>query len=199
MGVNPLKNPIDIVIAVWKWGKYLGPEALEKGVDVCVSSWRRMAPDTMPALAKCAANYMSGQLIKMEAVLAGYVEGIALDYFGNISEGSGENIFIVKNGKVYTPSLNSAILPGITRDTVITLAKDLGMEVEERVLPRGFLYTADEVFFTGTAAEITPIRSIDKMPVGKGNRGPVTKQLQDAFFGVISGELEDRHRWLTYL
>ncbi|MEW6684581.1 MAG: branched-chain amino acid transaminase [Candidatus Edwardsbacteria bacterium] len=199
LGVNPFPNPVDVAIAVWDWGKYLGPEALEKGVSVCVSTWNRMAPNTFPALAKCGANYMNSQLIKMEALLNGYSEGIALDVNGYVSEGSGENLFIVRWGKLQTPPLGASVLPGITRHSVITLAKDLGLEVQEVLIPREALYIAEEVFFTGTAAEISPITSIDKIVIGDGKRGPIAKKLQDAFFAIVSGEEEDRHNWLTYV
>jgi branched-chain amino acid aminotransferase len=198
MGVDPFPNPVDCAILVWIWGKYLGEEALDKGVDVKVSSWWRMAPNTFPALAKSGANYMNSQLIKMEAMLDGYVEGIALNIRGHISEGSGENIFLVMNGAIYTPPLSSSILPGITRDSVITLAKDLGYSVIVETIPREMLYLADEVFFTGSAAEITPIHSIDKIIVGDGKRGPVTKKLQDEFFACLHGKREDKYHWLTY-
>lgn len=197
LGVDPGKCPIDVAIAVWDWGKYLGPEALEKGVDVRVSSWNRMAPNTFPWLAKCGANYMNSQLIKLEAKMDGYVEGIALDVFGMVSEGSGENIFLVYKGKILTPPLCVSVLPGITRDSVICLAKDLGYEVQEIGIPREMLYIADEVFFTGSAAEITPIRSIDKIIVGEGKAGPVTRSLQKAFFDIIEQKREDKWGWLT--
>jgi branched-chain amino acid aminotransferase len=196
-GVNPLPAPIEVYVAAWSWGRYLGEEALEQGVDVCVSSWTRLAPNTFPAMAKSGANYMNSQLIKMEAITNGYVEGIALDINGYVSEGSGENIFVVKNGEVFTPPLHASILPGITRDTIITLAKDLGISVLERDVPRELLYVADEVFLTGTAAEVTPVRSIDRITVGAGRRGPVTEALQKAFFDVTSGRATDTHGWLT--
>lgn len=198
LGVDPFPNPIDVSILVWDWGKYLGDEALEQGVDVHVSSWRRMAPDTFPSMAKSGGNYMNGQLIKMEAVVNGYVEGIALDAYGYISEGSGENIFLVKKGIIYTPPISSCILPGITRESTIQIAKDKGIEVREEDILREALYIADELFFVGTAAEITPIRSVDKIIVGKGRRGEITKLLQDEFFGIIKGEKEDKWNWLTY-
>lgn len=197
LGVDPGNCPIDVSIAVWDWGKYLGPEALEKGVDVKVSSWNRMAPNTFPWLAKCGANYMNSQLIKLEAKMDGYVEGIALDTFGMVSEGSGENIFLVYKGKILTPPLSVSVLPGITRDSVICLAKDLGYEVIEMGIPREMLYIADEVFFTGSAAEITPIRSIDKIQVGEGKAGPITRNLQKAFFDIIDLKREDKWGWLT--
>ncbi len=199
LGVDPFPNPVDCSILVWEWGQYLGEEALEKGIDVKVSTWWRMAPNTIPALAKAGANYMNSQLIKMEAILDGYAEGIALNIRGHVSEGSGENIFLVADGKVRTPSLSASVLPGITRDSVIAILGDLGMELIEETIPREMLYTADEVFFTGSAAEITPIRSIDRITVGSGCRGPVTEKLQEEFFAIISGAREDRHHWLTYL
>jgi branched-chain amino acid aminotransferase len=197
IGVNGMKNPVEVYIACWNWGKYLGEEALAEGVDVCVSSWSRMAPNTLPALAKAGANYMNSQLIKMEAIANGYSEGIALDTAGYVSEGSGENIFVVRDGKIHTPPLGASVLPGITRDTILTLARDLGIPVVEGLIPREMLYIADEVFFSGTAAEITPIRSIDKIGIGKGKRGPVAETLQHEFFGVINGTREDRHGWLS--
>lgn len=199
LGVDPFPNPIDCAILVWNWGKYLGDDALEKGVDVCVSSWWRMAPNTFPALAKSGANYMNSQLIKMEALVDGYSEGIALNIRGHISEGSGENIFLVFDGKVYTPPLSSSVLPGITRDSVITLLREMNITIVEETIPREMLYIADEVFFTGSAAEITPIRSIDRIIIGTGKPGPVTKQLQKAFFAYINGEREDTYGWLTYI
>jgi branched-chain amino acid aminotransferase len=198
VGVSPLKNPIEIYLLAWQWGKYLGAEALAQGVDVCVASWHRMAPNTMPAMAKAASNYMNAQLIKMEALTNGYVEGIALDPSGYISEGSGENIFLVRDGKIYTPPLASSVLPGITRDSVITLARELDYEVSEQPLAREMLYIADEVFFTGTAAEITPIRSVDRIVVGKGQPGPVTRRLQERFLAIVEGRGEDKYGWLTF-
>jgi branched-chain amino acid aminotransferase len=197
LGVNPFPCPIETAILVWEWGKYLGAEAIEQGVDVCVSSWNRMAPNTFPAMAKASANYMNSQLIRMEAIVGGFVEGIALDPSGHVSEGSGENVFVLKHGKIYTPHLAASVLSGITRGTVITIAHDLGIEVIEGAIPREMLYIADEVFLTGTAAEITPVRSIDKIPVGSGRRGPITKTIQDEFFAIVLGEKPDRHGWLT--
>jgi branched-chain amino acid aminotransferase len=197
LGVNPLPNPVDVMIGVWTWGKYLGTEALEEGVDVCVSSWTRLGANTMPAMAKATANYANSQLIKMEAIANGYHEGIALDDMGRVSEGSGENLFLVWKGVLYTPPFASSALPGITRASVIRLAKDLGLEIVEQMIPREMLYIVDEVFFTGTAAEITPVRSIDKIKVGAGRRGPVTEKLQKAFFDVVEGKVPDRHGWLT--
>jgi len=197
MGVNPLKNPIDVYIACWSWGKYLGEEALSDGVDVCVSSWNRIAPNTLPALAKAGANYMNSQLIKMEALANGYSEGIALDSSGYVSEGSGENIFVVRDGKIHTPPLGASVLPGITRDSIITMAHELGIPLIETIVPREMLYIADEVFFSGTAAEITPIRSIDRIAVGKGHRGPIAEKLQREFFAIVNGTKPDRHGWLS--
>jgi branched-chain amino acid aminotransferase len=197
MGVNPLKNPIDVYIACWEWGKYLGEEALAEGVDVCVSSWTRIAPNTLPALAKAGANYMNSQLIKMEALTNGYSEGIALDAAGYVSEGSGENIFLVRDGKIHTPPLGASVLPGITRDSVLTLARELDIPFVETIIPREMLYIADEVFFSGTAAEITPIRSIDRISIGKGRRGPIAEKLQKEFFAIVKGTRPDRHGWLT--
>src|SRR6202167_4937121 len=197
IGVNPLHNPVDVYLACWVWGKYLGEEALSSGVDVCVSSWKRIAPNTLPALAKAGANYMNSQLIKMEAITNGYTEGIALDEAGYASEGSGENIFLVRDGCLHTPPLGASVLPGVTRDTVLRLAQDLDIAVVETIVPREMLYIADEVFFTGTAAEITPIRSIDRIQVGKGHRGPITEKLQREFFALIGGALPDRYGWLS--
>jgi len=196
VGVNPLGCPVDVSIAVWEWGAYLGAEALEKGIDVCVSSWRRPTPGTSPAMAKSGGNYLNSQLIKLEAITNGYVEGIALDAQGTVSEGSGENIFVVRDDTIYTTPFGSSILPGITRDTIITLAKELGYTVVEMAIPREMLYISDEVFFSGTAAEVTPIRSIDKIVVGAGHAGPVTKKLQHAFFKIIQSG-KDKHNWLT--
>jgi branched-chain amino acid aminotransferase len=184
---------------VWQWGQYLGENAVQNGVDVCVSSWNRMAPNTFPAMAKATGNYLNSMLIKMEALVNGYTEGIALDNAGRISEGSGENIFLVYHGRILTPPLAGTILPGITRESVITLAKDAGYEVVEQQIAREMLYVADEVFFTGTAAEITPVRSVDRIPVGSGARGPVTERLQKDFFSLLEGEAEDRYGWLTPL
>jgi len=199
LGVNPFPCPVDTAIMTWDWGAYLGKDALEKGVDVCVSSWARAAANTFPTLAKSSANYANSQLIKMEAMVEGYSEGIALDTHGHISEGSGQNLFIVRDGVIHTPPVSAAILPGITRNSVITLARDNGFDVREEMLPRELLYIADEVFFVGTAVEITPIRSVDKIQVGDGRRGPITEALQRAFFDLFNGETSDRHRWLTYV
>jgi len=199
MGVNPLENPTRLFIATWQWGKYLGDEALTEGVDVCVSSFRRMAPNTHLPMGKIVGNYVNSQLAKMEAVLAGFAEAVMLDHDDQVSEGSGENVFMVRDGKLFTPSLDSSILAGITRDAVIKLATDLGIDVRERPIAREMLYIADELFFTGTAAEVTPIRSVDRLPVGNGRRGPITERLQKAFFDVIGGRVEDRHEWLEFL
>ena len=196
-GVNPFPCPVELYMACWEWGSYLGPEATEKGVDVCVSSWTRIAPNTLPPLAKSAANYMNSQLIRMEAMLNGYVEGIALDANGYVSEGSGENIFVVHNGVVLTPPLASCVLPGITRDTVMMLCRDLNIPIAEQTIPREMLYIADEVFLTGTAAEITPLRSIDKIKIAGGIPGPITRRLQEEFYALVKGTKPDRHHWLT--
>ena len=197
LGVYPLNCPVETVIAAWPWGKYLGEEAIEQGVEVGVSSWRRMAPDTMPNMAKAGSNYMNSQLAKMESIVNGYDEGIMLDYQGMVSEGSGENIFVVLDGVIYTPPISSSLLSGLTRDAVITLAEEIGLEVRQEQIPREILYISDEVFLTGTAAEVTPVRSIDKIPVGNGSRGEITKMLQNAFFAVVNCEDEDDHGWLT--
>ena len=197
LGVNPLSCPVEMWVMVWQWGAYLGGSALEDGVDVKVSTWNRPAPNTMPFMAKAGSNYMSSALIKMEAVEEGYAEAIALTTDGFVSEGSGENIFVVRDDVIFTPPLHASILPGITRDSVITLARDLGFEVRQEQLPREALYIADEVFFTGTAVEITPIRSIDRMTIGAGRRGPVTEQLQRQFFDIVTGRSEDPYGWLT--
>jgi len=199
LGVNPLPNPVDAAILVWEWGAYLGQDALESGVDMKISSWARMAPNTLPAMAKATANYANSALIKMEALADGYSEGLALDVFGNVSEGSGQNVFIVRDGAISTPPLSASILGGITRDSIIALAGEIGYQVTETNLPREALYIADEVFCVGTAAEVTPIRSIDKLKIGSGRRGPVTEALQRAFFQVINGEVPDRRGWLTYV
>lgn len=199
LGVNPLNCPVDAAIMLWEWGTYLGQEALEQGVDVAVSSWSRMAPNTLPAMAKSSANYANSGLIKMQALADGYSEGIALDVNGNLSEGSGQNLFLVRDGVIHTPPLGSSILGGITRDSIITLARDLGYTVTETVLPRESLYVADEAFFVGTAAEVTPIRSVDKIAVGQGRRGPVTEAIQRRFFQIIQGEVPDVHGWLTFV
>jgi branched-chain amino acid aminotransferase len=199
LGVNPFPCPVDVAILTWEWGAYLGKDALEQGVDVRVSSWTRAHPNTFPTLAKSSANYANSQLIKMEAIAEGYSEGIALDTTGNLSEGSGQNLFLVRDNVLYTPPLSAAVLPGITRDIVITTARDLGFTVLEQQLPREMLYISDEVFFAGTAAEITPIRAIDKITIGAGRRGPITEALQTAFFDMVNGETPDRHGWLTYV
>src|SRR5579884_2424304 len=196
-GVNPQGCPVEVYICNYAWEKYLGHDSPEEGVDVCVSSWNRLAPNTLPAMAKAGANYMNSQLIKMEALANGYVEGIALDSSGNVSEGSGENIFVVWKGTLYTAPLGSSVLPGITRDSVIHIAHDLGIKVVEQVIPREMLYIADEVFFTGTAAEVTPIKSVDRIQVGNGGPYPISRKIADEFFGITSGKLPDRHKWFT--
>jgi branched-chain amino acid aminotransferase len=197
VGVNPLNSPIDLYMACWHWGAYLGPDALSKGVDVGVSSWTRIAPNTLPAMSKAAANYMNSQLIRMEASFNGFTEGVALDSSGHVSEGSGMNIFLVHDRTLYTPPLATSILPGITRNAVVQLAEDLGIPFKEAVIPREMLYIADEVFFVGTAVEVTPIRSVDHIQVGKGVAGPTTLKLQAEFFALTSGNKPDRHNWLT--
>jgi branched-chain amino acid aminotransferase len=198
LSVNPLQNPVEVYLLAWRWGRYLGEEALKNGVDVCISSWQRLAPNTLPGMAKAASNYMNAQLIKMEALTNGYAEGIALDAQGHLSEGSGENLFLVRGGELMTPTLSSSVLPGITRDAVMTLAREMGYSVVERSLPREMIYLADEAFFCGTAAEITPLRSVDRIPVGPGKAGPVTLKLQERYLAIAEGRAEDSHGWLTY-
>lgn len=199
LGVDPSNCPVNVVIAAWEWGSYLGEEGMANGVDIGVSSWRKPAPDTFPALAKCGANYMNSQLAKLEAIDNGYDEAIMLDYEGHVSEGSGENIFLVEGEKLFTPSMSSSNLKGITRDSVMTIAGDLGYEVVEEVISRERLYVADEVFFTGTAAEVTPIRSIDHRPIGIGRRGPVAEKIQTTFFDIVEAKVEDKYGWLSYI
>jgi len=194
-GVNPFNSPTEVYIINYPWGKYLGGE--NDGCDVCVSSWTRIAPNTLPAMAKSGANYMNSQLIKMEAIVNGFAEGIALDVNGYISEGSGENVFIVHRDKVITAPLGNSVLPGITRDSVVQIARDLGIPLVEQMIPREMLYICDEAFFTGTAAEVTPIRSVDKIKVGKGGIGPITRAIQKEFYAIVRGEKDDRHGWLT--
>jgi len=196
MGVNPLHSPVEVFIAAWPWGKYLGDEAM-KGVDVCVSSWRRISADSMPAVAKATGNYLNAQLIKMEAVTNGYTEGLALDSRGFISEGSGENVFLVQNDVVITPPLGASVLSGITRDSVIQIARGLGIEVREEQMPRGQLYTCQELFMTGTAAEITPVKTVDRIAIGRGVcPGPITQRIMAEFYGIISGDREDERGWM---
>ena len=199
LGVNPFPCPVDVAIMLWEWGAYFTQEALEEGLDVKVSTWARNAPNTTPAMAKSVANYANAQLIKMEAITEGYGEGIALDTQGNLSEASGANIFIVRDGIIFTTPIGNSVLAGITRDSVITLAKDMGFEVREQTLPRELLYIADEVFFCGTAAEVTPIRSVDRVKVGRGRRGPITEALQQRFMEVVTGRAEDKWGWLQYV
>ena len=198
LGLHPPKDAhTDVMIGALPWGAYLGEEGLKQGVDVAVSSWSRLAPNTIPTGAKAGGNYLSSQLISREAKRNGYAEGIALDVHGYLSEGAGENLFLIKNGVIHTAPVTAALLPGITRDTIMTLARELGYTVKEEALPREALYLADEIFMTGTAAEVTPVRSVDKMPVGAGCRGPITEQLQKAFFGLFTGETADQWGWLT--
>lgn len=196
MGVLPTNNPIETYMACYPWGRYLGDEAITDGVDVCISSWTRIAPNTLPALAKAGANYMNSQLIRMEAAANGYSEGIALDEAGYVSEGSGENLFVIRDGKILTPPLGASVLPGITRDSIVKVAGQLGIPVIETIIPRELLYIADEVFFTGTAAEVSPIRSVDRIPVGSGHRGPITEKLQRRFFEIVHGREKDEFGWL---
>jgi branched-chain amino acid aminotransferase len=198
VGVNPLPCPVDVTIAVWEWGSYLGPGALEDGIDVCVSTWTRPAPNTFPTMAKTGGNYALSQIMKVEAIQAGFKEAIALDVFGYVSEGSGENIFAVKDDVIFTPPISSSLLPGVTRASVIRLAKDAGYEVRETNIPREMLYIADELFFSGTAAEVTPIRSVDKVPVADGKPGRVTKQMQKNFFDIVKNA-KDPYNWLTFV
>ncbi len=195
-GVNPFNSPTEVYVVNYPWGKYLGSDT-EQGVDVCVSSWTRIAPNTLPAMAKSGANYMNSQLVKMEAIINGYVEGIALDANGYVSEGSGENLFVVRNGTLQTAPLGNSVLPGITRDSVLRIARELGIPLAEQGIPRELLYIADEVFLTGTAAEITAVRSVDKISVGKGTLGPITRSIQKEFYAIIRGEKPDRFQWLT--
>ena len=198
VGVNPLACPVELTIAVWEWGAYLGPEALGNGIDVCVSTWNRPAPNTFPTMAKAGGNYLLSQLMKVEAIQNGFAEAIALDVSGNLSEGSGENLFLVRDGIMYTPHLAASLLPGITRSSVMQLAREMGIEIREGAMPRESLYVADEMFFTGTAAEITPIRSVDKNVVGTGKPGPVTMALQKAFFDIVT-KANDPHNWLKFV
>jgi len=198
VGVNPLNCPVDVTVAVWEWGSYLGPEALTQGIDVCVSTWNRPAPNTLPQMAKAGGNYILSQLMKVEAIKAGFMEGIALDVDGYVSEGSGENIFAVKDGVIYTPPLSSSLLPGVTRASIIQIAKEAGHQVKETNIPREMVYVADELFFTGTAAEVTPIRSVDKVKVADGKPGPITMQMQKSFFDIVH-KGNDAHGWLRFV
>lgn len=198
IGVNPFNNPVNTVVATWEWGDYLGEDALENGVNVQFSTWQKIAPNTLPAMAKAGANYMNSQLAKMESIENGYDEAIMLDTNGVVGEGSGENLFLVKDGIIYTPNLVS-VLDGLTRRSIIQIAKDFGYEIIERPIPREMVYLADELFFTGTAAEITPIRSVDKIVIGEGKPGPVAKKLQKQFFDIVNGTQEDKYNWLTYI
>jgi branched-chain amino acid aminotransferase len=196
-GMVPLESPIEVYLPCWPWGAYLGAGALENGVNACVSSWNRVAPNTLPAAAKIAGNYLSGQLVKMEALANGYDEGISLSPGGTVSEGSGQNIFLVTDGVIYTPPIDGTLLTGITRHTIITLAREAGYTVIEKLLPRESLYLADEIFLTGTASEVTPVRSVDKLNVGDGTVGPITRAIQVEYLGIAKGERPDRHGWLT--
>jgi branched-chain amino acid aminotransferase len=196
LGVDPRACPINVAIILWEWPAYFTKEAIEEGIDVKIATWARNAPNTTPAMAKSVANYANAQLIKLEAVLDGYAEGIALDTSGNLSEGSGQNVFIVREGVIYTPPLGNSVLSGITRDSVITIAREAGFEVREQTLPREMLYVADEVFFVGTAVEVTPIKTVDKVTIGRGRRGPVTETIQQKFFQIVKGEVPDTHGWL---
>lgn len=198
VGVNPLNCPVDLTIAVWEWGSYLGSKALTDGIDVCISTWNRPAPNTLPGMAKAGGNYILSQLMKVEAIQAGFNEAIALDVNGNLAEGSGENIFAVMDGVIYTPSIASSLLPGITRSSIIQLAEESGYRVKETSLPREMVYVADELFFTGTAAEVTPIRSVDKQKVGDGKPGPITMRLQKMFFEIVKNG-NDAHHWLRFV
>jgi branched-chain amino acid aminotransferase len=199
LGVDPTPCPVDVAIMLWEWGAYFSKEALEEGMDVKVSTWARNAPNTTPAMAKSVANYANAQLIKLEAKSEGFMEGIALDTAGNVSEASGANIFVVRDGVIFTPPMGNSVLWGITRDSVMTLAKDMGFEVREQTIPREFLYISDEVFFCGTAAEVTPIRSVDRITIGRGRRGPITEALQQRFYQVVTGQTEDKWGWLQYV
>lgn len=199
LGVNSLNCPVNTIIAVWEWETYLGDESMENGVDVGVSSWRRLAPDTMPTMAKSGANYMNAQLAKFETIENGFDEAIMLDYHGFIGEGSGENIFLIKNEVIHTPTLSSSILKGITRDSVIKIANNLGYEVLEEKIPREMVYLADEVFFSGSAVEITPIISVDNITIGTGKKGPITDKIQSEFFSIVDGKTEDKFNWLSYV
>jgi len=199
LGVDPTKCPVDVVIGVLNWGRYLGEEAIVKGVDVCISSWNRMAANTMPTMAKAGSNYMSSQLIKMQAMVDGYAEGIGLDVNGYVSEGSGENVFAIRGGVIYTPPIDASILPGITRDSVIKIARELNIPLVECQIAREMLYIADEVFLSGTAAEITPVRSIDRIEIGKGSRGALTQKIQKRYFEYVTGECDDQYAWHDYI
>lgn len=199
LGLDGKNNPIETMVAAVEWGAYLGADGLKNGVDVMVSSWNRLAANTIPTMAKAGGNYLSSYLIKNEALRNGYNEGIALDTKGNVAEGSGMNLFVVRDGVMYTPPVTNNILPGITRDAIMTIAKDLKIEVREQEMQREVLYIADELFFAGTAAEVTPIRSVDKMLVGNGQRGEITAAVQERFFGLFDGKVDDKHGWLDYV
>jgi branched-chain amino acid aminotransferase len=198
-GMVPFDSPVEVYLPCWEWGAYLGDGALEEGVDACISSWNRMAPNTIPAMAKMAGNYLNGQLIKMEALANGFAEAIALGPDGLLSEGSGQNVFVVSRGVLYTPPCNGTLLAGITRDSVLTIADDLGIRVRERGMPRESLYAAEEIFLTGTASEVTPVRSLDRIRIGNGKRGPVTEVIQRRYLDIARGTAPDTHGWLTHV
>ncbi len=198
-GMVPFDSPVEVYLPCWKWGTYLGAGALENGVNACVSTWHRVAPNTIPAMAKIAGNYLGGQLIKMEALANGFDEAIALGTDGMVSEGSGQNVFAVDDGVLYTPPIDGTLLPGITRNTVLALAEELGLQVMVQPMAREVLYTCDELFVCGTASEITPVRSVDKLPVGDGTPGPITRQLQSLYLDVVNGRVEDTRGWLTFV
>jgi len=198
-GMVPFDSPVEVYLPCWPWGTYLGHGALENGVDACVTSWHRVAPNTIPSMAKVAGNYLGSQLVKMEALRNGFAEGIALTTDGMISEGSGQNVFLVHRGALYTPTINGTLLHGVTRYSIIQLARDMGFEVREQELPREMLYTADEVFHRGTASEVTPVRSVDRIEVGNGRRGPITTQIQQRFLDIARGAVDDPYGWLTYV
>jgi branched-chain amino acid aminotransferase len=198
-GMVPMDSPVEVYLPCWPWGAYLGEGALENGVDACVASWHRVAPNTIPAMAKMAGNYLSGQLVKMEALRNGFAEAIALSPDGLVSEGSGQNVFVVHKGTLYTPAVNGTLLHGITRHTIVTLARDLGFTVREQEFPREMLYTAEEIFLTGTASEVTPVRSVDRITIGGGRRGPITTQIQQRFLDLVRGVSDDPYGWLTHV
>jgi branched-chain amino acid aminotransferase len=198
-GMVPFDSPVEVYLPCWPWGAYLGHGALENGVDACVTSWHRVAPNTIPAMAKVAGNYLGSQLVKMEALRNGFAEGIALTTDGMISEGSGQNLFLVHRGILYTPTINGTLLHGVTRYSILTLARDMGFEVREQEMPREMLYTADEVFLCGTASEVTPVRSVDRIEIGSGRRGPITTQIQQRFLDIARGAVDDPYGWLTYV
>jgi branched-chain amino acid aminotransferase len=198
-GMVPFDSPVEVYLPCWPWGTYLGHGALENGIDACVTSWHRVAPNTIPAMAKVAGNYLGSQLVKMEALRNGFAEGIALTTDGLISEGSGQNLFLVYRGVLYTPTINGTLLHGVTRFSILTMARDMGFDVREQEMPREMLYTADEVFLCGTASEVTPVRSVDRIEIGNGRRGPITTQIQQRFLDIARGAVDDPYGWLTYV